>query len=363
MTSPAPSLDDLYNDAKAEAILRRPDLTYNEGDISDMISAAIAAVGDRLVGYQAELTRATYVDGARGQDLTTLASDHWNITRFAAVQAIGSVTFTRTNTSGTASVPAGTVVATERDSLGVTVEYTTDTLLSLGNGVGSGSVTVTAVVGGLAGNVQASKVVRIPSTIPGGFTWTVTNGAAIIGGSSEESDDELRERIRSFSTTLRRGTLAALEYGAKQVPQVKQSTAVEDGTTGNVTVYVTDTNGASNAAMVSDVLDELEDWRAAGANVTVTGGSLYQLNPISITLAVRAGTDTAAIASDVKAAIVARIGKLRIGETCTRSIIQQAALNVDVDNIIGCTVLLPAADVVPTASQIIRTDATFITVA
>lgn len=361
MTAPAPSLDDLFNEAKAAMLLERPDLTMNEGDISDMIAAAIAAVGDRLVGYYADLTRATFIDGARGDDLTTLASDHWNITRFAAVKAVGSVTFTRTSTTGTASVPAGTVVATERDALGQTVEYTTDALLSLGAGVASGTVNVTAVVGGLAGNVQASKVIRIPTTIPGGFTWSVNNSSAIIGGAEEETDDELRERIRTFSTTLRRGTLAALEYGALHVPQVKQATAVEDSL-GNCTVYVTDTAGSSNAAMVSAVLDELEDWRAAGSNVTVTGGSLYSLNPIQITLSVRAGVDTAAIAADVKAAIVARVAKLKIGETCTRALIQQAAMNVDVDNIIGCTVVLPAADVVPTASQVIRTDASYITV-
>jgi uncharacterized phage protein gp47/JayE len=362
MTAPAPSLDELYNDAKAEAVLRRPDLTYNEGDISDMITAAIAAVGDRLVGYYADLTRATFVDGARGADLTKLASDHWNLTRFPAVQAIGSVTFTRTSTVGVATVPAGTVVATERDSLGVTVEYTTDDLLSLGGGVASGSVDVTAVVGGLAGNVQASQIVRIPTVIAGGFTWSVTNAAAIIGGAEEESDDELRERIRTYTTTIRRGTLSALEYGAKQVPQVKQATAVEDSS-GNVVVYVTDADGSSNAAMVSDVLDELEEWRAAGANVTVSGGSLYELNPIEITLTVRSGVDTAAIAADVKAAIVARVARLCIGETCSRSIIQQAALNVDTDNITACTVVLPAADVEPTASQIIRTDDSYITVA
>lgn len=362
MTTTAPSLEELYNDAKAEMVMRRPDLTVNEGDISDMIAAAIAAVGDRLVGYQADLTRATFVDGARGAELTTLASDHWNIARIAAAKALGAATFTRTSTVGVATVPAGTVVATERDSLGQTVEYTTDTLLSLPALTASGTVGITASVGGLAGNVQLGKVVRVPSTIPGGFSWTVNNAGAIIGGAEEESDDELRERIRTFSTTLRRGTLSALEFGARQVAQVKQATAVEDSS-GSVTVFVTDTNGASNAQMVSDVLDELENWRAAGALVTVTGGSLFQLNPISITLAVRAGVDTAAITADVKAAIVARIAKLKIGETCSRSIIQQAALNVDTDNIIGCTVVLPAADVVPSSSQIIRTDESFVTVA
>lgn len=361
MTAAAPSLDDLYNDARAELVIRRPDLTVDDGDISDMILAAIAAVGDRLVGYQADLTRATYVDGARGSDLTKLASDHWNIDRFAAVKAIGSVTFTRLTSILAGDIAAGTVVATTQDASGQTSEYTTNSLVHFGVGeLGPKTVNVTASVGGLAGNVAVGQVSRITSTLFDKFT--VTNATQILGGAEEEDDDSLRNRIRTFSTTVRRGTLAALEFGAQQIPQVKEASAVED-TSGNVTVFVTDANGASNAAMVSDVLDELDNWRAAGSNVTVTGGSLFQLNPIEITLAVRAGVDTVAIASDVKLAIVARIAKLKIGETCAREIIQQAALNVDIDNIIGCTVIQPAADVVPSAFQIVRTSVSFITVA
>lgn len=361
MTQVAPSIDDLYNDAKAAAVLKRPELNFNEGDISDMIAAAIAAVGDRVVGYEADLTRATYVDGAQGVDLTKLASDHWNITRISAVKSIGTVSLSRLTSAALVTVPAGTVVASERDALGLTSEFVTDDPLAFGIGVlGPLTVNVTAVSGGLAGNVKALKISRVVTTLP--QTFTVTNAAPIIGGAEEESDPELRDRIRSFSTTLRRGTLAALEYGAKEVPQVKQSNAVEDGF-GSVTVYVTDINGESNWAMVSDVIDELENWRAAGSNVVVMGGSPFGLNPITIQLSVRAGVNIAAITEDVKAAIVARVAKLKIGETCYREAIAQAALNVDIGNVIGCNVIAPAADVVPSSNQVIRTDIAWISVA
>ena len=361
MTAAAPSWDDLYNDAKAELVNRRPDLNVNEGDISDMLMAAIAAVGDRLVGYAADLTRATFVDGARGNDLTKLASDHWNLSRIPAIQSIGQVSFTRLSGTLVGDIAPGTVVATTVDPLGNSVQFTTNANIHWGSGVlGPQSVGVTAVTGGISGNVAAGSITRINGALFD--TFTVTNSAAVIGGAEAESDDQLRNRIRAYSQTLRRGTLAALEYGALTVPAVKNASAVEDTTTGIVTVYVTDGGGSSNAQMVSDVVFALEDWRAAGSDVIVTGGGLYQLNPIQITLAVRTGVDTLAIANDVKNAITARIGKLRIGETCSRSIIQQAALNVDVDSIIGCTVVLPAADVVPTNSQLIRTDPTFITV-
>lgn len=360
MTAAAPTLDDLYNDAKAELVNRRPDLTVNDGDISDMGMAAIAAVGDRLVGYAAQLTRATFVDGALGDDLTKLASDHWNITRFPAIDAIGAVTFTRTDTSLAGDIPAGTVVATVQDALGATATFTTDTLQHFAIAdAGPYTVNITAVNGGVSGNVQAGNIARINTTLF--TTFTVVNANATLGGAGQEDDDALRTRIRTFSTTLRRGTLAALEYGALQVPQVKNSVAVEDST-GIVTVYVADINGASNAAMVSAVLIELVNWRAAGALVNVSGGGLYQLNPISIQLTVRAGINTQALVANVQASITARVAKLKIGEICSRDLIKQAALNVDTDNILACNVLLPAADVAPAANQVIRTDPSFITV-
>lgn len=363
MTAPAPSQDDLYNDAKAELVVRRPDLTVLDGDISDMVLASIAAVGDRIVGYAADRIKATFVDGAAGEDLTKLADDHWNVERVAAVAAVGTVSFSRASfAAGAGDVNAGSVVATQRDALGVEVRFLTDALVHFGaTELGPKSVVVTAADTGTAGNVAAAAINRVVTTLFDS-SITVTNAAITVGGAEEESDDDLRDRVRSFSSTLRRGTLAALEYGAKLVTTVKQATAVEDGT-GAVTVYVTDASGASNAAMVADVIAELENWRAAGSLVTVTGGSLYSLNPIEITLSVRTGVDTAAIADDVKAAIAARVARLKIGETCRREIIQQAALNVDPDNIVGCTVVLPAADVVPTATQLIRTSTSYITVA
>jgi hypothetical protein len=364
MTTTAPSWQDLYNEAKTELLARRPDLNVFDGDISDMLMAAISAVGDRLIGYTAQRVKATFLDGAVGDDLTTLAADHWNINRQEAVQAIGTVTFSRASAgAGAGVVAAGTVVATIRDAFGNDVQFTTDNDVNFTiAALGPLSTTVTAVVAGLSGNVAAGAVNRVVSTLFDS-SITVTNAAVTVGGAEEESDEDLRARVRNFSTTLRRGTLAALEYGALQVETVAQATAVEDEDTGMVTVYVTDASGASNAAMVADVMAELEDWRAAGSLVNVTGGQLYELNPIEIVLTVRSGVDTAAIAADVKSAIVARVARLKIGETCRREIIQQAALNVDPDNITGCTVTLPAADVEPDANEVVRTDTSYITVA
>lgn len=363
MATPAPSAQELYDIAKAELVSRRPDLQVLPGDISDMLLWAIAAGADRVVGFTAERFRATYVDGARGEDLTTLASDHFGLERFEAVQAVGSVTFSRSNgpSAPAGTISLGTVVATTKDINGVEVRFTTDADQAwlLGEN-GSKSVGVTAEIGGKSGNVAAAKINRIITSLFD--TFTVTNAALTAGGAEAESDQELRERIRGFNQSLRRGTLDALEFGAKQVQTVHTASASQDAT-GLVTVYVSDEDGNSNADMVADAAAELVNWIAAGITVQVLGAVVYTLTPITITLQVRSHVDVAAITSQVKNAIVARIGKLRIGETATRSAIQQAAMNVDIDNIIGVSVIAPAADVVPTANQVIRTTAGDISVA
>ena len=355
----APSWQELYDIFKAELVAQRPDLKVNDGDITDMLGAGGASMGDWVIGYLNKLFKDTYVDGAREDALTTLADDHWGIERLAASSATATVTFTRSSSVASTDIPAGTRVATAKDTDGNEIVFVVDDDTTLGIGTLSSAIPCTAEEPGLAGNVAAATIIRVLDVLD--QTFTCTNAAAAAGGSAEETDDELRDRIRGFNSTLRRGTIAALEYGARTVAGVKFATASEDSG-GATTVFVSDADGNSTAGMVSDVEDELENWRAAGSVVNVTGGTVYTLTPITITLTVRTGVDVAAITANVKSAIKARLDKLKIGEVCQRAIIAQAALNVDIDNITGCVVVAPGADVTPTSSQVIRTTTSDISV-
>lgn len=361
----APSWQEYYDLGKAEAIRRRPDLTFGVGDITEMLMAGAGAMADHLTGFFARRIKATFLDGARGDDLTVLADDHWAVLRKRAVQASGSVTFTRaalTGPSGTIAI--GTVVGTSQDSLGQLVEYTLNSALSWAlNEQGPKSVDVTAIYPGTAGNVAAGKVVNIST--PLFDTFTVTNAARMVGGDVEETDNDLRERVRALPKALRRATLDAIEYGALLVPSVKRATAVDalDGAgnkTGIVNLYVSDVDGGSSPGMLSDVRTELVNWAAGGIIVNVYGGVLQPV-AVAVTLTVRAGSDTQAIAAKVKLAIVARVAKLKIGESLYPDEIATAVRNVD-DNIRNVTVTNPATAVVldPTdpaeANKLIRVD-------
>ena len=358
----APTAQDLYDIGLSEALMRRPSMAFRPGDVSDMVLWGAAVIGDRLVGYTADRFKATYVDGARQADLTTLADDHWSIVRLDAAKASGTLTFTRPGTPGSVfNLATGTVVATQRDALGNEVRYATLAPLSWGSGVGgSQNVSAEAETGGRAGNVAAATITRVVTTLTEAIT--VTNAAAFTGGSAEETDAELRERIRLFPATIRRGTLAALEYGALQVAAVKRSRAVEDST-GAVNLYVTDIDGNSTAAMVAAVVVEIEEWRAAGSLVTIVGGLLLEVD-VQVALTVRSGVAVASLLANVTQAVESRMTKYTIGEVVYRSAIQAAIRNVDPYNILEATVTMrtganpyAAVDIAPEADEIPRAGA------
>lgn len=350
---PAPSFNDFVDLARAEALVKRPELQMREGDISEMFVLASAAMADRFTGYAAERIAALYLASSEGDDLTTLADDRYNVQREPAVAAIGTVTFTSTGGPFTGTIPSGTRIATTPDAAGNFQEFTTDSDLVFAAET-TKSVDVTASVAGRDGNVAATAINRILDTIIG-WTGGVSNAALTVGGYEEESDADLRDRVKGINSTQRRGTLSALEVGAKEVPAVKQATAVEAPVTLIVTVYVTDADGNSNAAMVTAATAEIENWRCAGATVSVSGGALFA-QAIDFSLVVRAGTDIAALALSARTSVVNAVNRLRIGETLYRDLIQTAARNADPDAIQQVTVNVPAADVAPSSNQIIRAD-------
>lgn len=357
----APTFNELVTTFTAEAQDRRADLTFDEGDIAEMYAYGGAAMADHVTAWAARRIAATYFGGATGDDLTTLADDHFNIQRNEAIEAYGTVTFSRVAaTAGAGTIAAGSVVATAKDALGREVQFQTKADLSWGAlETGDKDVDVEALLAGADGNVEAGEVTRVVTSL-WDTSFTVTNAAAIAGGSDAETDEELLSRVKGFSLTIRRGTLAALEYGAKQVSGVAYATAVEDAG-GIVTVYVTDSAGSSNGTMETNVLAELEDWRAAGVLVYVEGGAVYDIN-ITLEVTARPGVDTAALVTKIKAAVAATVNKLKIGETLYLTQIKQAAMNVDPDGIAEVEVTDPALDLEPAATQLIRTEVGSITV-
>ena len=358
----APSFQDLLDVGRAEAQARRSDLRFGNGDVTTAMLHAGATMADAVVGYVARAVRATYIDGARQDDLTTLVNDHTSLQRDPATAAQVTVRFSRTSGGGGGTIASGTRVGTAFDADGKQVVFTTDSNVVVGAGNnGPFDVVATCSETGPGGNVATGTVTKVLDSLFDSFT--VTNADAAGGGNDEETDEALRERVRAFFPTLQRGTLAALEHGALQVPSVRIAKAFEDVVGAPyVTVYVADEDGNSNAQMLSDVLLELDNWRCAGIPVRVVGGSPLVVD-LQISLdRVREGFDAQAASAVIEEAVVLRMKKLKVSEIMYLDSIIAAVIAAYPDDIFDVSLeitvagspLVEPADVVPLETQIIR---------
>lgn len=334
----APSFQDLLDQGIAEAQARRPDLLFADGDVTTALAHGSAAMSDVALRFGVQAFRDTFIDGASGDALTARVNDRCNIQRHPATRATVIAKFARNPGGGSGTIPAGTRVGTDFDASGKQVVFTTNVDVIVGAGaVGFFDVTCTAVDAGVAGNISTYSLVKIldPLFDSSFLVTNATNSGA--GGNEEESDEALRERARNFFTTLRRGTLAALEEGALLVPSVRIAKASEDPDTFAVTLKVSDANGNSNLQMVSDVKAEIEKWRCAGVLVTVVGGRASALD-LTLTLSrVRSGFDVAANAGTIADAVEARVNRLKVGETAYLDMIIAAAIAAFQDDIFDVT--------------------------
>jgi len=356
-----PTYQQLFELGKAEASFDRPDLSFRSADISEMVVAACAAMAAHVAAYAADRHRATTTEG-EGDDLAALAEDHWSIVKVLASPAKASVSIQRTNGNGApgGTLDAGTLVATARDATGRVVEYTLDTaqgwaLVELG----PKAVNVTCTATGKIGNVDVGKINRFSAT-PFDSTFTVTNPQPAAGGNPDQDDPSLRADIRAFPTAVREATGDALAFHLGRIPGVGDLLVVEEVIgglpTGIVNVYLNDSTGAVNDALILAVLAELPKHRASGAIVNLVAGS-FLTQTIDITLVLAAGLPAATVAAlvaDVIAAVVAGVNRLTKGQRLERAAIRGFAVSVDPDLIRSCIVNVPATDVEPNPPQSIR---------
>ena len=212
---------------------------------------AAAADEDAETYFQLARLRDLFsIDRATGSDLDERAREIQPavVSRQQALYATGNVVFSRPGTTGTIAIPAGTVVAAASPT-GGSIRFRTTAAGSILNlASASAPVPVTALVAGADGNVVAGTVVQFVTRIPG--VTTVTNGAAFSNGRNRESDEDFRARLKAWTRSLARGTVAAVESAVRgaRLPdgaRVVFSKVAEDAfTPGVVRVYIDDATGS-----------------------------------------------------------------------------------------------------------------------
>jgi uncharacterized phage protein gp47/JayE len=370
-----PSFDDLFRVHRDEILSRNPNLTATvietQGTETNLLAGGSAAVGDEVTGQLALVAASLFLDSAAGNELDRLVFDRYGLVRKAAAPAIGQVSFTCSPASaGAFTIPTGTLLQTSTG-----LQFVTTTSVAFpGGSTGPITAPVRSTLAGANQQAAIGTVRNIVSPIPGATPgMAVNNPLATAGAADKETDDSLRARARSFFTTVRRGTLAAIQAAALAVPGVASATAFEiidvlGRPAKEVQLAIADqftdslvgvsptplTYQAQSQALATQVFAALDDVRAAGIFVDVEVAQIV-LQGIQLGLRYSAGVDTDAVALTARATVAAYINSLAPGVTLSITALVSVLRTVPGLVVTGEEIVSPTGDVVPSALQAIRT--------
>lgn len=369
------NFSDLARIGRDEALSRNAKLSREaferEGADANVLNAAAAAMGDEVAGQIADLQAALFLGSARGEDLDRWMFDRYGLLRKPAAASIGSVEFSTTVPSPTTfAVPTNVVVQTAEGLQFLTTE---SGIFEVGT-TGPVVLAVRSILAGADQDAKPSAINSIVSSITGQPTdLVVTNTLATVGGDDVETDDNFRERGRRFFTTARRGTLAAVEAAALNVPGIQTASAFEvldalgrparvvqlvvaDAFTEQFVRYDTIPPGfdAQAQAITTAVNEALSDVRPIGIFVQVIVANTV-IQPVQMALTFRAGASVNDTALRARAAVANTINAILPGLPLAVQDLLDALQLVSGLQFTGREILSPPGDVIPTPLQVIRT--------
>lgn len=232
-----------------------------------------------------------------------------NMKRRAAVAANGFLTITAGNKDIT--VPAGSLFATASINDIPSVDYQTlaDVTIPANE---SAQVAIQCTQEGLVGNTPAGTIVLVSSKITG--IAAVINEANIMGGTEEEDDETLRERIIEYDRTQGDsfvGNIADYRRWATSVDGVGSVTVIPaNDDTGLVTIIATDMNGdPATQSLCEKVYNYIMKPDEPGARLAPVNAFLRVKAPDTIPIGIMVTVELEAGASleDVKAEFMSQI--------------------------------------------------------
>lgn len=364
-----------FETAKAE-ILARPNAPSREvidatGSTYNNVCHAIAAGAEEVEWLAQIFVESLFLDLAKGDQLSRLGADRYNVIRKGATSAVVFMVIARpTAAAGAVTVDGGAIIRTDD---GVRFRISGDVAFQA-DALGPGIITAVAVEPGVVGNVAENTIV-VWETTPPDATLTVRNDEMAAGGNAEESDEDYRARCRAAFVTARKATLEAIRQGAIAVPEVREASAFEvldpEGhPAGAVIVTIADEEGHANEAMVNAVNLSQVEYRAAGVGVFPQIASV-RFERIRIRIRWRPGQATPANALAARQAVIAVVNRLDPraappGSDCEpQALLTVGLIQAAVRTLPGCVdldVLEPVGTVVPDSGEIIRTGLAYVEV-
>lgn len=255
------------------------------------------------------LKRQMFVTTASGEYLDYLASQR-GLERKKATKAQGELTFFISQPKDhDIVIPIGAVVATN-DSEPRRYCTTETEVIRAGNTLVS--VYAEAEKPGKNWNIGIGYAV-IAVSVPAEIEW-VRNREAFIGGTDAESDNELRERIKSTFASPSNGTNAAYyESLALSVEGISKAGVVPKlRGVGTVNVYVYGDGKDATSTTIAKAQSLISKNRELNVDVKVYAAQVYKYN-LDITVKAKSGYETSVVKQKCRHAFTDYINSLPIG--------------------------------------------------
>lgn len=315
--------------------------------VADILATVTAGAVHMLHGHLVWISEQIFADTAEGEFLVRIAGIY-GLEKTAAAFAEGDIDLTGTN--GTL-IPSGTIWV--RDD-GATFES-----IGLGGVIvgGVATVTVRAVEAGDAGNMEAADTLEVESPIVGlDSTATVASGG-IVGGTDEETTEELRARVLARVRTP--------PAGGSDQDYIAWATAVagvtrawvyrHEGGLGTVTVrFVRDNDTPSiipDAGEVTTMQTQLDSLRPLTAEVTAAAPT-----ELDVDFTIELDPDTTALRDEVEASLTDLLFReAEPGDGVDRGTILLSQIRTAIGVALGdgdYTLTVPSADVVPATGEL-----------
>lgn len=308
------------------------------------------------VAYREALLRQSMQDAAV-QNLVAFATapaldylgELVGVVRQPSAPAVCTIEFTLVAGHTGIIIPASTRVASADGK----VYFSTVDDVIVAPGVLTAQVEAFADPSGQIGNGYA--IAEIKNILdPQPYVLAAGNIAATVGGADDETDDQLRERIRlapgSFSTAGSRG---AYVFHTKSASTLILDVAVTQPTPGTVKVWPLVAGGTTPGGILSLVEAALSDEKVRPLSDTVIVASPTVTDyTISLNVVAYTGQDLTALQSDILAAVNAyKNGKaVKLGGDITQGQLIAAALLPG--RVYSVAVAAPSADIVIGATAV-----------
>ena len=305
---------------------------------------ALAAEVQSLLAQADWVLDQSFPQTAQGQYLDYHAETR-ALTRLPAARATGVLRFSAPSAAVTDyEIEAGSAAMTT-----VGVRFETTEKATLRKGETSVDVPARAVEAGANGNAIAGAV-HVMAVYPVGIT-RCENPEAFSGGSDEESDEKLRERVLESYRRLPNGANAAFyEQEALRFPNVAAAKAVGRARgIGTVDVYVSTHGGAPEEELLGEISAALQKKREIAVDVAVRVPTEKSID-VAAELEAEQGWTMREITDAAQEALQAYFTGERLGEPVYRA--KLASILYSVPGVKNYHLLAPAADVPAGATEL-----------